>query len=127
MDQVAERLLRTRKVFDHDGNEFPLHSFTPKEQGEYLQSLVTATSARVTLEVGFAYGISTLFICEALKRLGGNRHYVIDPYQHHWKNIGIKNVEQAGYANLVEFFPEQSYEVLQSLLRDGGKIALPFI
>jgi predicted O-methyltransferase YrrM len=127
MDPVAERLLRTRKVVDNDGNELPLHSFTPMEQGEYLQSLVRATSARVTLEVGFAYGISTLFICEALKHQGALRHYVIDPYQHDWKNIGIRNVDEAGYANLVEFFPEQSYEVLPRLLRDGVKIDFAYI
>ena len=127
MDQVAERLLRTRVVVDYEGNELPLHSDTPKAQGEYLQSLLAATSARVTLEVGFAYGISTLFICEALQRLGGSRHYVIDPYQHQWKNIGVKNVEEAGYGSLVEFFPEQSYEVLPRLLRDGVKFDFAYI
>ncbi len=127
MDRVAERLLRTRVVVDYEGNERPLHSFTPKEQGEYLQRLVAATSARVTLEVGFAYGISTLFICEALQRQGGSRHYVIDPYQQQWKNVGIKNVEEAGYESLVDFFPEQSFEVLPRLLRDGVKIDFAYI
>jgi predicted O-methyltransferase YrrM len=127
LDPVAARLLRTGTVVDDSGNVSPLHSFTSKEQGEYLQEIVKATSAKVTLEIGLAYGISTLFICEALQKQHGLRHYVIDPYQESWKDVGLKNVNEAGYASLIDFYRAHSFEVLPRLLGDGVKIDFAYI
>jgi hypothetical protein len=57
-----------------------------------------------------AYGISTLFILEALAQLPGTRrHIVIDPLQQaRFKRIGLRHVREAGYEHLIEFWEDRS-------------------
>jgi Methyltransferase domain len=56
-----------------------------------------------TLEVGCAYGLSSLFICSALQERHGATHTIIDPYQNGY-GVGIRNLEDAGlrFFNLIE-------------------------
>ncbi|MGH7198839.1 MAG: O-methyltransferase [Candidatus Omnitrophota bacterium] len=123
MDKIAENLLSTRKVTDIHGNIYPLHSETPRGQCEALQALIREIRPVTSLEVGLAYGISTLFICEALKEVKAKKHIILDPFQERvWKNIGIKNISDAGYSDMVEFRSEPSAEFLPLLLRNKVKI-----
>jgi len=46
-----------------------LHSNTSKEQGLFLQKIFGLVKPKKSLEVGLAYGISTLFILEKHKEL----------------------------------------------------------
>ena len=71
VNPVLERLYREREVVHRNGRRKPL--FPPgvnARRGQYLFDLVRQVKPEVTLEVGFAYGISTLFICEALRQNG---------------------------------------------------------
>lgn len=43
----------------------------PRAEGEALYHLVRDTGATRTIEIGMAYGISTLFIAQALSDAGG--------------------------------------------------------
>jgi predicted O-methyltransferase YrrM len=114
-------------VTDENGKVYPLHSHTSLEQCEFIQNIITEIKAKTTLEVGLAYGISTLFICEAVAKQDGNCHYVIDPQQEAWNNIGIKNLKDAGYEGLVDFRQDYSYNVLPELYRSGVKLDFAYV
>src|SRR5215813_8547482 len=51
------------------------------EEGRFLQELIRAKRPSKSIEIGCAYGISSLFICEALREVGAKSHTIIDPYQ----------------------------------------------
>src|SRR3989442_838329 len=128
MNPVLTEILETKRVMTPDGSTVPLDYNVSQEEGAALQRLIRAAKPRVTLEIGFAYGISTLFICEALAEVGGDRHIVIDPVQEDgWKGIGLFTVERAGYGPLLEFHGESSHQVLPGLERAGRRVDLALI
>ena len=127
MNAVLERLLTTGQVTKSDGTTAPLHSSTSREEGEALQRLIRAHKPAVTLEVGLAYGISALYICEALSEVGGRRHIAIDPQQSRWDNLGLRHLEEAGYRPLVEHLEAPSYRALPALEAAGQRIDFAFI
>ncbi len=84
---------------------------------------------KTTLEVGMAYGVSTLFICEALADLPHPAtHIAIDPHQSSkWHGIGLRNVQAAGFADKLRLLEERSELCLPRLLQEGTTIDLAFI
>lgn len=128
MNPVLAQILDTGRVATPDGSTVPLDYNISAEEGAALQRLIRAVKPRVTLEIGFAYGISTLFICEALAEVGGERHIVIDPVQTDgWKGIGLFTVERAGYRSLIEFHGESSHLALPRLEQAGQRVDLALI
>jgi hypothetical protein len=90
----------------------------------------------VSLEVGCAYGVSSLFICEALRDVGARQHIIVDPYQlgsNHvgpdsgFEGIGLLNLKRAGYDDLVTFYGELSYRCLPKLEAEGTRVDFAFI
>jgi predicted O-methyltransferase YrrM len=119
VNPVLKEILASGQVTD--GVEtFPLHSNMDEREGNLLSAVLKSVQPSTSLEVGFAYGISTLFICDQLARLGRPaRHIVLDPFQHsEWKGIGLRNVERAGYAGFVELHEERSEIALPRLLSE---------
>lgn len=128
MTPLLEELLRTRTVQTPGGKSLPLHSAISVPEGELLQRLILEARPKVSLEIGMAYGISSLFICEALAKVGGVRHIVRDPNQDvHWSGVGMSNLRNAGFGNLVELRYEESQKLLPRLAYDGLKIDFAFI
>src|SRR5215470_12961033 len=108
MNSVLKEILETRQV--SDGQEtLPLTSFMDEREGDLLAKVVDVVRPATSLEVGFAYGVSTLFICGALAKLGKPaRHIVVDPFQFSdWRGIGLRNVKRAGYEAFVELRQER--------------------
>lgn len=100
----------------------------PEDEGAFLQALVRQADPTVSLEVGLAYGISALFICDALNVRSGTQHTVIDPFQYsNWKGAGIRNLERAGYGDIVTLIEEPSCLALPALERSGKRIDFAFI
>jgi predicted O-methyltransferase YrrM len=90
-------------------------------EGYHLYSLVKDNKFKNILEIGFAYGISALFICEALKENGSGKLISVDPYQStQWKNIGVKHLTQAGLSKYSELLEEPSYSAMPKLLSSGS-------
>ncbi len=54
-----------------DGARVPIHSNIGPESGSVIQHAIEATRPRMGLEVGLAFGMSTLYILEAMELLGG--------------------------------------------------------
>jgi predicted O-methyltransferase YrrM len=134
---VLRRILSTHQVTDGTvvlnlnhpdtpGRDSHLHA----DEGLFLQRVIEALRPSVTLEVGMAYGISTLFLCEALKRSSGERaiHYALDPFQSTlWRGIGRSHVAEAGYDSMVRVIEERSEFALPELVRRGVRLDFALI
>ncbi|MEA5550656.1 class I SAM-dependent methyltransferase [Anabaena cylindrica UHCC 0172] len=134
MNPILQEALTTDHVKNENGEIIPLHSHIPRLQGEFLQQIIAELKPKVTLEVGLAYGISGLFICDQLKsnqtekNHNNQRHIIIDPYQlRDWQNIGLNNLKKAGYEAIIEFHDQPSHIVLPLLESQGVKIDFAFI
>lgn len=105
-----------------------MHSNTTVEQCEFLQELIKEVRPDASLEVGLAYGISTIAILEALDSSGKPfRHSVIDPFQAEWKDIGLLNIERAGFKDRVTFYRKFSDQILPELYAHQQKIQFAYL
>jgi predicted O-methyltransferase YrrM len=144
MNTVLSEMLATGRVAAADGSTVPLNSQVSVDEGLALQELIRLHKPRVSLEVGLGYGVSALFICEALAEVGGEKHIVIDPYQHGVRSVdfvagpshsmrvgfdglGLANLERAGFARLIEFHDQPSYRALPALEAAGQRVEFAFI
>lgn len=125
---LALEILRSGEVVAADGSRFPLTSHVSEREGRFLQSLIREIRPRVSLEVGLAFGMSALFLCEELARVGARRHIVIDPFQStEYRNVGLENLRRAGVRDLVDLREEPSYLELPRLAAQGVEIDFAFI
>jgi predicted O-methyltransferase YrrM len=130
--RVIDRLVRDGSaVARSDGT---MHSLFPvaasPAEGEALRDWVVRERAARTIEVGLGYGISALFICEGLLTNGaaGARHVAMDPHQAtRFANCGLQFLDEAGVADMVEFYAPESQFVLPRLLEDGRRFDLAFV
>jgi predicted O-methyltransferase YrrM len=136
LNSVLDRILTSASVTDGDQTislrhpEFPDRiSHVDRETGALLQRAVADVRPTVSLEVGLAYGISTLFICDAIQQLPmPGRHIVLDPYQNQkWRGIGLRNIHEAGFGSIVDFREEGSEFALPRLAAEGLRVDLAFI
>jgi len=128
---VIDRLARDgQAVARSDGS---VHDIFPvavdAAEGEALRAWVIKERAVHTIEIGLAYGISALFICEGLVTNGNRkaRHTVLDPYQASFKNLGLQFLEEAGVARLVEYLAEESQIALPRFVSAGRLFDLAFV
>jgi predicted O-methyltransferase YrrM len=140
---LVEEILRSGKVLADDGQIFEAHSYIPRDECELLYRQVAATRATEAIEVGMAFGISTLCLCDALSRnalsnTGKRPHLVVmDPHQQpntqtdihpgSWQGLGLQQVRSAGFGDLVEFHGGTSQAVLPELAAKGHRVQFAFI
>lgn len=128
MNKVLEEIVNNGCVKSPNGDIIEIHSHIDFGQGEFLQQIITKIGAEVSIEVGLAYGISALFICDSLIKTSNTCHIVIDPYQFtDWKGIGFNNLKMAGYDNFVEFHNLPSHIALAQLETRKLNIDFAFI
>jgi predicted O-methyltransferase YrrM len=123
MHQILREILDTQIVWDRD-DSLPLHDNISEEDGGLITKAIQSVKPKTTLEVGFGCGISTLFVCDALVANGTHsRHIILDPNQRTiFRNIGLQNIQRAGYENIIEFYETPSELALPRLLAEGTRI-----
>jgi predicted O-methyltransferase YrrM len=143
MNAVLADILTSQRVSD-GVSSFPLrHPDFPDlpvavdpAEGAWLQQIVEDIRPIQSLEIGCAYGVSSLYICDALNSAhvlaeppgGAPRHIVVDPFQStQWRGIGIRNIRDAGFASIVDFREERSEIVLPRLLDEGVTLDFAFV
>jgi predicted O-methyltransferase YrrM len=100
---VADEVYSTRRVPTADGRSVPMDVYIPREQGDYLYSLVRYLRPARTLEIGMANGLSSLFIAQALRDNGSGKHTALDPFQYSdWAGAGVALIQKAGLTDLIE-------------------------
>jgi predicted O-methyltransferase YrrM len=129
---VIERLVRDGTAVARSDQS--LHSLFPvaitAADGESLGGWVTRAGAVQTIEIGLGYGISALFIGEALLSSGDAdaRHVALDPYQAtRFADCGLQFLDEAGLGTLMEFHAEESQIALPRFLTEGRTFDLAFV
>jgi predicted O-methyltransferase YrrM len=130
MNSVLSEILETGAAKTANGSgTVEVRDSISASEGQFLQKLIRQLDPTISLEVGLAYGISALFICDALNVRNGTQHIVIDPFQltDSWGGIGIANLRRAGYGEIVRFIEAPSYRALAELESSGQRIDFAFI
>jgi predicted O-methyltransferase YrrM len=117
--ELLATIYQRREVTDAAGNAHRLHSEVTPDEGHLIASLISANGFVRTLEVGCAYGLSTLHVCGALASRPGAFHTIIDPGQSgYWKGIGVHQLARCGFT-AYELIEQPSEFALPDLLRAG--------
>lgn len=131
---VIDRLINDEKVTARlDGS---VHDIFPvsinASQGENLREWIIKEKAVNTIEIGLAWGLSALYICEGLL-INGNQeahHIAIDPFQSNrpkFMNCGLQVLEEAGVVSMVEHISEKSQITLPRLLSDKKQFDFAYV
>jgi predicted O-methyltransferase YrrM len=129
MNEIIEQIYTSGYVEDAQGNTYK-HSTSSVtfEAGVLLYDFVRANKPEKTLEIGMAYGISTLFICQAHRDNGAGYHIAIDPFEEErWRSIGLLNIERANLKDVLRFYPAKSEEVLPQFCTQNQRFDFVFI
>jgi predicted O-methyltransferase YrrM len=129
---TIDRLItRGSVISESDGSTHDVRAVAiSAAEGEALTRWVLREKATRTVEIGLAYGVSALYICEGLIRTGDPRarHAVLDPFQAgRFANCGLQVLEEAGVDSLVEYHEEISQIALPAFLKEGRQFDLGFV
>jgi predicted O-methyltransferase YrrM len=129
MNPVLKNILDSREMRDEHGVQHPLRFAMSEAEGELIIEVFESTKPDVSLEIGFAYGIATLFACTALDRNEKPcRHIVLDPLQSSlFAGMGLTNIRRAGYERFVDFIQAPSEIALPQLLDAQTRIQAAII
>jgi len=116
MNKLLEEILQNKSYRNSEGSDIKIHSETSYEQCVFLQEIIKKNNFNSSLEIGLAFGISSVAIAEAVKQNNG-KHVVIDKFQNqYWNGIGLEILKKASLIDIVEFHEDFSYFVLSKLV-----------
>jgi predicted O-methyltransferase YrrM len=102
------------EIYETADRNLRASAITPAE-GELIHRAISENQIERTIEVGCAYGLSSLFICSALMNRPNPHHVIIDPFQTSaYNGQGISNLRRAG----ISFF---------ELIEQPSELALPVL
>ena len=128
MNPILTNILLTEKVLTADGQEISLHSQLPEIEGLIMQGWLEQHRPSRLLEVGLAYGISSLYICDVVSKWPVECYHIIDAFQtRDWQGIGWRNLSDAGFAHLVTLHEQLSELCLPQLLERGHRYDFAFV
>jgi predicted O-methyltransferase YrrM len=130
----VEAVLETGVVTTPEGDQISAHSYIPRDECDLIYRQVHAVKARQAVEIGMAFGVSTLCLCDALSQVTSinsatpPRLVAMDPDQSTgWRGVGIHQIATAGFSELVDFREEPSQLVLPDLVRKEQRFQIAFI
>lgn len=115
IEDTIRQIYSTRQVLGASGQVHNLEeSEIDAEEGKFLEDLIlNDPNVCKTLEVGCAFGLSSLHICAGLTQRESASHTIIDPFQSsNWDSVGVRTLRELG----VDFF---------DLVEQKSEIALP--
>ncbi len=128
MNEVIDQIFRSKRIEDAHGKAYAPRTSVTFETGALLYDFVRKVRPERTLEIGMAYGISTLFICQALRDNEMGSHTAIDPLEEtEYKSVGLLNLERAKLRHLVQFHEAPSHLVLPRLCSQNERFDFAFI
>jgi len=127
--RILKEMMDSHSAYSPSGEQIPIHSTIPLAYAEALYETVLRASPTLVLEVGVAFGVSSLAILSALH--DGNRDgrlISIDPAQSSvWKGCGLAAIARAGFEKRHELIEDYDYNVLPRLLATNLKIEFAYI
>ncbi|MHC4455104.1 MAG: class I SAM-dependent methyltransferase, partial [Planctomycetota bacterium] len=129
MNTVLRKILETNTVTLPDSQTSELHSHIPHTECEIIQAWIATHHPQRILEIGLAYGISALYICDALQAIGNNfTYHIIDAFQSPgFKATGLFNLDNAGFEDVYAFHEERSEICLPQFLTQGMRFDFALI
>jgi len=129
---VAEEVITTRRAPLRDGSVVAANSFVSRQSCQLLYELIRRSNAKNGVEIGMAFGVSTVCIADALRSVSGEDAHLIafDPTQRladSWNSAGLWQLERAGLAGVVELRDETSQRGLPKLVDSGYRCQIGFI
>jgi predicted O-methyltransferase YrrM len=126
---VIEEILVGRSAYTLSGEKIQVHSDIGLAHAEALYQTVLTHRPSVVLEVGMAFGVSSLSILAALRDIGENGKLLsIDPLQTpDCKGCGLASVARAGFQERHEMHEDYDYKVLPQLLAAGQQLDFAYI
>ncbi|MFZ0744013.1 MAG: class I SAM-dependent methyltransferase [Terracidiphilus sp.] len=97
------------------------------EQGMWIYELCRQLKPGKTIEIGLAYGYSTIYILAALHANGSGSHVAIDPFQGGFHDIGLCQPEKVHMEQSFRHVPEKSVSALGDLARRGELFQFTFV
>ena|SRR5216684_5370497 len=115
-------MLAENRTVGRSGKEFTdLASNSTLNNLRFIQRIMRERKPGRTLEIGFAFGASTLVFCSEHQRIGRSgtkQHTAIDPYQANplFDEAGVLAIERAGLSDFLDYRREFSEFALPRLL-----------
>jgi predicted O-methyltransferase YrrM len=126
-----EQIYSTKSVKGEDDSVYSIMpAALPPERGRFLLEMCRTQHPAATLEVGLAWGLSTLHIFQALaeNRVAAPHHVIMDPFQSSvFHNAALRELRELGLERSAEFYPQPSGLVLPRLVGEGRQFDLAFI
>jgi cephalosporin hydroxylase len=113
----------------NNGQLFEIDPITSIEapNGVWLYDEYCRLIPRASLEIGMAYGCSTLFFLAAIAKNGAGAHTAIDPFEREsWHGVGLENVRNLG-ATAFQFIEDTDVHAATDLQRSGARFDFIFI
>jgi predicted O-methyltransferase YrrM len=126
---VIDEIRRQRIVTSTDGATYPIQKHgIDLAEGRFLTEFIASRpDITRTLEIGCAYGLSSLHIASGLAGRPEAHHVIVDPFESTaWSGIGVTNLHRAGI-DFYELREESSEIALPELLKEGAEFDLVFI
>lgn len=129
MNPVLQKMLTTGQVTDLNGGFVKLHSNISEKAGQMLRNWIKKVDCVNSIEVGLAFGVSSLFILDELTRMPDSRHHGIDPMQFNdrWQGLGLENIKRAGLDQHYLFYNEPSFTALPKIYQTGKRFQFSLI
>jgi predicted O-methyltransferase YrrM len=126
---VLQEAYKNKTVQHPDGHQIKVVANINEENARALYRFVTESSPKLIVEIGMAYGVSTLATLSALKANGEGRMVSIDPYIG-WPTgrlVALHQIQRAGLAHLHTHLHECSYLGLPRMIMSGEKVQFVYI
>jgi predicted O-methyltransferase YrrM len=126
-NKVVAEIAGSEFITDKNGERHKLASDIPPHEGEFLWRIIRENKFKHTIEIGCGFGISSLYICDAISAQPGSHHVIVDPYQStQWHGIGVHNLNRAGFSSY-RLIEKPSEIALPALLESGERFDFAFI
>ena len=101
-------------------------------QGMWIYEFCVSVRPKSTLEIGMAYGYSTIFFLAAIEKNQSGHHISVDPFQRsHWHGIGLTHAQAlattTGSNSVFSLIEERSDRVAIDLARSNTTFDIIFI
>jgi predicted O-methyltransferase YrrM len=129
LNPIIEEIERDGMTLLPNGARVPAHSAVGRESGRVLRRAIETARPKLGCEVGLAYGVSSLYILDAMQEFGDGHLIGMDPAQHDqtWQGGGLYNLQRAGFSDRYSFHDATSQRVLPKLAEAGTRIQFAFI
>jgi len=129
LNRVIEEIERDGTTLLPGGERVRVRSHFGSGSGQVIRNAIEASRPKTGCEVGLAFGVSSLYILDAMKEHGNGVLIGMDPAQHDrtWRGGGLYNIERAGFSDRYTFHGATSQFVLPRLVETGTRIQFGFI